>query len=246
MAFDAGDKSFLTKSLLLTWAGISVLAVVVGPLVAGFALRNTLKDIVNELRSPNLGFLGAQSGDTPVVLVGGSLMFRAGKGAVVWQATPPVSPSTKVIQYSVTPDYQVASIAVKAKPDSDPNDDNPAPASDGKLSSDLFRVDVPNGTTWEVDEFTDASDQPVASITPVSGDIVLKLLDTSGFLCPQGNKNVRILYGKQSDCSDAVNFTKVSLTVTANGVTQANGTLVCVDLNNKPNHCRIVFRGPAS
>lgn len=187
---------------------------------------------------------GPNSGDTPVVLVGASITFKAESG---W------TQDSTTQDYFASPDNAVSAIAIKSKPAADTGDD-PDP-TDNQPSSDLFRVNVMNGTSWEIDEYATnpniSAGTPfeVASITSAAAgnNINLHKVDETGYFC-QDKKGNRISFGRKPDCSDAEQFTfsnvSFKVTATATNLTEASGTLNCVDLNNHPGQCKIAFRTP--
>jgi hypothetical protein len=221
MALPEEDRKLITKRIF----GIAAATGIVTAAIGGYVAFRAAVAAANR-----------SGGDTPVVLVGDSMIFRAGTSP--WQTDSPT-------EYHVSPSYPVAAIAIKAKSNDDP--DTP-PSSDGDIQSDRLRFDISSGSTWEIDEFVQGSTQPVAALTPQGNAIYLDLKDTSGFLCPVNNaagtaiKEVR--YGHVSDCSDHIQFSSISLTISVSGQPQAQGTLNCIDQNNQPGICRIVFRGP--
>jgi hypothetical protein len=180
-------------------------------------------------------FAAAGSGDTPIVIIGGSLTFKAGDKNVAWA-------SDSATQYHVSPSYALAAIVVKAK--STPDSGDTPVGDDSSPKTDRLVVDLSGATSWEIDEYTKASgDSPVVAITssPSSNNINLVLKDQNGFFC--ANKQMkRITYGVNQSCSDpnnTISFAKVSVSVN----NQEIGILDCIDQNNNPGICRIVFRG---
>jgi hypothetical protein len=218
MAMTAEERSFVTTAIVSVAGGLAVLGV-------GFE--------VLERKAAPVPF--AISGDTPVVLVGGSMTFKAGDQSYAWQKDSDT-------EYHISPDYAVMSIAVKAKSTKEDSDD--PVASDSEAASDVVRLGV-NGATWEIDEFTSASDKAVVSLTQRGNAIYLDLLDTNGSLCFAGTKMKRVKYSPTKTCpaTNTYIFSQVSLMVRANGQMQASGTLNCIDGNNTGGTCRIVFRG---
>lgn len=200
-----------------------------------------------------LGFAAATPGDTPVVLIGGSVTFKAGArySALTWQQVG------NTAEYFVSPNYEVSAIALKNYSDDD-GSDNPTPR-DANPAKDKIHVDISNVNTWEMDVYArnnaSGTEAQVASLTPVQNssntEIHLKLVGT-GYLCPNGT-NIRIKYSQTSPtCSDpptAYTLTRIDLLIdNGSGVTTPSGTLRCVDDSATPTvgHCRIVFRGPSS
>jgi hypothetical protein len=198
----------------------------------------------------------APSGDTPVVLVGGSIIFKAANKAdptYYWQQ------DTQYKAYHAIPHYPVASVAIKRTATSGDTGD------DQDRTTDVIRVDLSGTPFWEIDEFSQASptSNPVVSITPDGNYIDVKVIDypnanpsVTGFLCPQNtstNPN-KLKYTTNSDCSDnpstdpKAKLAGMSLLVTTPDATgkpqvQTFGTLSCLDSATAANGtCKIVFR----
>lgn len=212
------DKKFVTQRFFL-WGSFFVLA---SSLVAAFLLGGS----VGAIRSLFVKTAGA-SGDTPVVLIGGSLKFQARDTSYPWKMDTPTT-------YHVSPNYPVQSIVIKAKQVGTSGDDDDP-------TTDQLRANVSNATSWEVDEFITqqgAPDLQVASLTSLGYEINLTALN--GYLCSGGTT---ISYGQQPGCVDQVVVSKVTLTVTEGDGPQQWGSINCVDSNNNPGKCRIVFRG---
>jgi hypothetical protein len=189
----------------------------------------------------------APSGDTPVVLVGGSLTFKAGDKGLVWVED---IPNTK---YHVIPSSTIVSIALKATAGDDPTDD--PVGDDGDSTTDLIRTQVTGSTQWEIDEYVAVAPSNVpfkaASLMPKGNSISLSLVG-SGWLCPNGTLK-KITYSPTKSCPnpapspDPVTFSSASLAVTevvgGAAPTVETGSLMCLDTDNPSRKCRIVFRG---
>lgn len=246
------ERSFLTQRVILV--GLSILAVaglLFGAFFAGGS-RTGIRLLFSRAAANSAGGL-----DTPVVLVGGSLSFKAGsqKGTLQW--TPVPGCSTPCTEYFLDPGYPVSTIALKNSSDDDPNDPNDPPAApDNNPAKDKIRVDISNASTWEIDEYTSVNsvDTQVALIKPSAAgttEIHVKFLaGAPGGLCLTRSK--RIMYSPTGACpasgpvTDAVTFSKVTLQIdNGSNVTTSSGSLSCVDDSSKPTlgHCRIVFRG---
>jgi hypothetical protein len=224
MTFTTEDRSFITRTVALTGIGT---VVVLGGL--GLILATTA-------RQPKAEKLLA-AGDTPVVLVGGTLTFNAGDNTYPW--TPVSGPP-----FQMTPNYAIKAIVVKQDK-----------SSSGDNGADKLRVDVSNAASWEVDEYISVAgaDERVASITGVAtppntaSPIYLNLV--TGYLCPGSAPITVITYGIAAGCPappaapapDPIKFSKVSITV--NGQPQPTATLACYDASDPQGQCRIVFRG---
>lgn len=213
----AEEKQFITQRIALVGLGVLVLG---STLVGAFFLGGSVKAI----RTLFLKVTPAATGDTPLVLVGASLNFIARDATYPWL-------QDSATTYHMSPNYPVKTIVIKAKSD-DP---------EGDPTTDRLRADVSNAASWEVDEFItqpDGSAAKVASITSMGYQINLA---ATGTLCPGGST---ISYGRNPGCVDAITFNSVSLTVTTQGgATVTWGTIKCVDSNNTPGKCKIVFRG---
>ena len=223
------DKSYLTK-----W-------------FVGTALVSTL--LVGGLLFTEIYLLmraNGPSGDTPVVLIGDSMIFKATDKdrTYQWRAV------TANKEYTAVPTYSIETIALKQKTGSD-NDD---PVSDdGDTTSDLFGVGVSAASSWKIDEYANDSDiNPVVTISLAQGGLTmdLKVNDspTPGYLCPVKGHLWRLQYGQQPNCSDAGSFKfyKAILTVTTNGQAESPQILPCTNRNGSKGKCRIVLRGPTS
>lgn len=208
----------------------------------------------------------APSGDTPVVLVGGSIVFKAAKKAdptYYWQQ------DTQYKAYHAIPHYPVTSIAIKktTTPADTPDPSGDASTADDQdRTTDVIRVDLSDTPAWEIDEFSQASptSNPVVSITPDGNYIAVKVIDypnatppVTGFLCPIPKKTNttpnRLKYTTNPDCSDDsptdanAKLAGVSLMVTTKDVTgkpqvQTFGSLSCLDTAASPGTCKLAFR----
>jgi hypothetical protein len=191
----------------------------------------------------------APSGDTPVVLVGGSLTFKAGDKSYAWVEDTPNA------KYHISPAYPIVSVALKTTAGGDPSD---APvADDSDATTDLIRTQLTASTQWKIDEYVIVAPSTTAvvaaSLTQQGSSIYLTLPPkATGWLCP--NKTLKkIIYSPTQSCPattptpDPVSFSNVGLTVTdtVNGVvqTEETGNLNCLDTNSVSGECRIVFRG---
>jgi hypothetical protein len=226
MTMTTEERSFVTTAIFSVAVGLSFLGTGLGVGIAYLEKKATAQF--------------ANSGDTPVVLVGGTLTFKAGDKTYPWV------PDTQYTTFHVSPTYAVATIVIKARAGSDPND-NPV-GDDSDSTTDLFRIDVFNSTSWEIDEFI-SDGTKVATITPQGNSIYLTR-NGPGYLCPDPNGNLKkISYSQTPSCPGTpVSFSKISFTVTdtINGALQtvASGTLNCIDSTGSPGTCRIAFRGP--
>lgn len=225
------ERQFVTKSFFAVALGVAALGAATFAIFLHYASTGRLfayRPVAN-------------SGDTPVILVGGSMIFKSGsKNSPAWV------PVTGGQDYYLTPNYDISEIVVKMIASDDGGDGHDA--GDANTHTDKLRVDISAASTWEVDAYAQSDDQhAVVSITPrenSSGqtEIHLVRLDTSqgATLCPNGSLK-RIKYGHTADCSDRVVFSKIELKVDS----QSRGTITCIDDAAKLlGRCRIVFRGP--
>jgi hypothetical protein len=228
MTFAVEDRSFITRALAITGL-ITGLGVVVA--LGWLILARTSPP--PRLEKPTLN-----SGDTPVVLVGGSLTIKAGDTSYPWTL---VSGMT----YQTTPNYPVKTIVLKTVASGNSDD-----------GSDKLKIDVSNASSWEIDEYIQGTDSDVkaASITGVetapNSASPIYLQPTSGYLCPvQSAAPITSLkYSLTSGCPDPVppapdpiKFSKVSITI--NNQPFPTGTLACYDSSDPKGTCRIVLRG---
>jgi hypothetical protein len=180
-------------------------------------------------------------GDTPVVLVGGSLRFKAGRGAAgdAWQQV------TQYKEYFYPASYQVKVIVLKNKPIS--NGDNPDP-DDSDQTTDKTAVPISDPTAWRIDLFTSASpSNPVAHLVPQANgkEIHIILDDPNGSLCPKGNPIKRVNYESSGNCTNKKpKFSQIKITV--NGQPPPSplpSTLTCQDAMGDPQgKCKFVLR----
>ena len=206
--------------------------------------KNTIRNFVLMLAGTlTLGYLVAaltgspiaadrgpfRPGDTPVVLVGGSLRFKAGRAAAgnAWQQV------TQYKDYHYPANYKVKFIVVKISPD--PHGDGPD-GDDTNAATDKLRVDISNASSWQVDAYIATSTDPVASLKLAADGMIH--LTGNGNLCPFGTPIKRIFYS--TDCSsEAVKFSQINITVNNNPA----GTLSCLDGMGDPlGQCKIVLR----
>jgi hypothetical protein len=193
---------------------------------------------------------GGGDGDSPVVIIGGSLTFKAPYNN--WTA------STTDTGYTVDPQYQIGTIAVKARSDpdpaaptdgSDPNKDRP---DDHKAKTDAISVDVSHANSWEVDEYTATdTDLSIPSVvitslpstsSPPSYPIKLAL-KSGASLCPTSNKRLGYRDATSATCPDPnIVFTMVRIKLDTGAGLKDAGILGCFDKNGKEGICRVVFR----
>jgi hypothetical protein len=233
MMLESSDKSFLVKKLVLVSSVTAVLAVLADVGIEHLMVANPAVPAVRVLMTP--------SGDTPVVLVGDSIIFKAPVVNQTWQTTGSAT------QYYDAPSTPVATIAIKS--DSSQAESDP--------TSDKMSLGIAGAVTWDVDEYAkDKTATPsveflVASINyqaSANNNINLTLKDGAGHLC-LSNSNTVLTYGRAADCSDFKNFqlTRATLTATTSNGSQASGTFSCADMAGtvpSPGKCKVAFRGP--
>jgi hypothetical protein len=244
MTLSLEDLKLVTKRFALVGGGFFVLG--------GVGLFVGFKFLESKIATTGHG------GDTPVVLVGGSMTFKAD----AYQTPQAWLTYTANKEYYVSPNYQISTIVLKAVvgPDNDTTG-----SGDANSSTDKIRVDVSNADTWEIDEYTVASgNTPVVKIAPKQNgsitEIHLYLLDAGGMLCPVNQNNVRIRYSPTTSCPApppsagttppvAPIFSQVSIRLNndlaSDGVTpQPTATLNCIDSTGDPTgKCKIVLKG---
>lgn len=181
-----------------------------------------------------LGVPFGGKGDSPVVLVGGSLIFRAHINP--WL---PVSAT----EYSVSPGSSVKTIVVKAKPAKD-TENGGNTGDDNDATTDEIRVDVSQATTWQIDEYVGGA---VVTTLSLNADGTIHLVQTgSGSLCPTDGKQKNKIEFKDAGCKTPASFAQVSISATypaqQGPQTITLGNLACVDENLNQGNCRIVLR----
>ena len=216
---ESPDRSYLTK----WFVAIALLTAA----VVGLLLTRS-----DHMYSDHMYIAPAPSGDTPVVLVGGSMTFAAKSP---WKSITPLQ------EYSVDPQYDISKIVIKRIADDGSGDTKP--------NSDKFRVDVSLADAWEIDAFANIYRQDgitfdevkVASIAPKanSTEIHLVRLDASNTaqFCDDGAGNIK--FGRTAKCSEKLGFSRIELQV--NG--QVSASINCLDDAAKAiGKCRIVLR----
>jgi hypothetical protein len=175
-------------------------------------------------------------GDTPVVLIGGTVTVKVGStnNREKWKQS-----SGKYLAKSAFP---IVLIVLKntASQDSDDNHRD----DDEDLKTDRQRIDVSSAKSWQVDVFAQASDTtPIISITSGS-NIQLALANSSGALCKDTKRRTAYSTDKGCTASGKSNATFAKAVVTVDGTVPPNGTLTCTDPSQGPGKCRVVFRYP--
>jgi hypothetical protein len=176
------------------------------------------------------------SGDTPVVLIGGSLTVQESSTDSKQTWGPHGN------GYRASSPHAVAEIALKKdyKPN---NHDDSHRGDDDDTSKDMGSpIPVTSAAPWSVKLYAKEKNDAVLliEVSPPGTDYLLTLLDQSGSLCPDPvtKSPRRMEYFLNSSCSGEAHFDRAEVTTNV-------GTpppLTCVDSNNQPGMCRIVFR----
>ncbi len=210
-----------------------------GLVVGSFSLAAVLVllyGIVKVVRHPFVGY----GGDTPVVLIGGSLTIQEGStdSTQTW--------GTYGNGYRASSPHAVTEIALK-------NDYRPKDHKDSHRDDDDNRstdmgtpIPVTSTASWKVELFAKESNNNAVlliSSDPPGTDYQLTLLDQGGRLCPDPDapkSERRKVYYLDSKCTVEAHFDKAIVTTNVG----TSPPLTCVDSNNEPGYCRIVLRYP--
>jgi hypothetical protein len=181
----------------------------------------------------------AHPGDTPVVLIGGSLIVKhASKDKnQKWN-------SKNSREYHTTLTHPIASIALKKY--AHPDNDDDYRADDEDPDTDLQHIDVPSAASWKVDIYAQTSDKhPTISIASgTRSDVRLILENQAGSLCEHSKRRIAYSLDPGGTESGQRNATLAKAVVSLDG--NVAGTLNSIDLkSNTPGICRIVFRYPS-
>jgi hypothetical protein len=175
-------------------------------------------------------------GDTPVVLIGGTVTAKVGSknNREKWKQ--------KSGKFLAKSEFPIALIVLKNTAPEDSGDNHKD--DDDDTNTDRQRIDVSGAKSWQVDVFAQASDTtPIISITSGS-DIQLALVNSSGALCKDTRRRTAYSTDKGCTASGKRNATFAKAVVTVDGAVPPNGTLTCTDPSQGPGKCRIVFRYP--
>jgi hypothetical protein len=177
----------------------------------------------------------ADSGDTPVILIGGSVVVKHGSK----DATQRWSPRNHG-EYHTSLKHPIASIALKKNAHPDHDDDHRADDTDP--ATDMERIDIPLAASWKVDIYEKNSDTHSAiSIASATGpSIVLTLEDQDGRLHEHSKRRIAYSFDPGRAESGLKDATITKAVVSVDG--KVAGTLSPIDLSNTPGICRIVFR----
>jgi hypothetical protein len=181
----------------------------------------------------------AHPGDTPVVLIGGSLIVKHGSRDKnqKWD-------SKNSSEYHTSLTHPIASIALKKYAHPDHDDDHRA--EDLDPDTDLERIDIPSAASWKVDIYEQNSDKhsAISIASARSLDVRLTLENRAGSLCEHSKRRIAYSIEPGRTESGQRNATLAKAVVSFNG--NVAGTLNSLDLkSNTPGICRIVFRYPA-
>ena len=176
------------------------------------------------------------SGDTPVVIIGGSVTVKHGSKDMVqtWH-------SRHSGEYHTASTYPIASIALKKHALPDHDDDHRA--DDLDPDTDLERIDIPSAASWKVDIYDQNSDKAsaISIASTTSRGVLLTLENEAGSLHQDSMR--RIAYSIHPTRTEAglKDATLTKAVVSVDG--KIAGTLSSIDLkSNTPGICRIVFR----
>jgi hypothetical protein len=180
----------------------------------------------------------AHSGDTPVVLIGGSLIVKHGSKDKnqKWN-------SENSSEYHTTLPHPIASIALKKY--AHPDNDDDYRADDEDPNTDLQRIDVPAAASWKVDIYAQNSDKhsAISIASAKSLDVLLALENQAGSLSEHSKRRIAYSIDPGRTESGQRNATLAKAVVSFDG--NVAGTLNSIDLkSNTPGICRIVFRYP--
>ena len=125
--------------------------------------------------------------DSPVVVVGGSMIFKVGAKDpnAAWQKI------NERQEYHTVSTYPVRAIVIKSS--AEPDDDDHHRGDDLNAETDKHGFSVPAGTSFHIDVFTVGSGaKPAASISSTDGEnIRLKNLISGATLHPSGSDDER-------------------------------------------------------
>jgi hypothetical protein len=207
-------------------------------LVRSFYLAAVLALLFGTFKLIQHFFFAGHGGDTPVVLIGGSVTVKQGSTDSAQNWSPHGN------GYKTTSAYPIASIALKQKSADDGtdghNDDDDDPTSDQKA------VPVSSAVGWNVGLYTDEGNPgPNLVITYVPGsDIQLTLGEYGGSLCPPNKPGRRIRYIKGNCKADPNGEQKYTFAYAIVNTNIGATTLTCADSRGTKNRCRIVIRYP--
>ena len=189
--------------------------------------------------------------DTPVILIGDSMRFKAGAQTPggAWTETDPNTVYTMQLTSPIT------TVALEQNSKGDDNDNsNPG---DNDSTNDAVNLTDSNVTLWTIDVFTvPPSDTatPSVSLSVTNGTavaptttITVTRKDTNGKLCKESLQRVEFSPDsckKDGTAHTRPKFDHVNVTVTKASSVQWSATYTCLDQNKQKGKCRIVLRQP--
>ena len=178
------------------------------------------------------------SGDTPVILIGGSVVVKHGSKDTSQRWVPKHSGG-----YHTTLAHPIASIVLKKY--AHPDHDDEHRVDDMDPETDLERIDIPSAASWKVDIYEQNSDDhsaiSIASDTNLG--VLLTLEDQGGSFSEHSKRRIAYTIDSGNSESGLKDAKIAKAVVTVDG--KVAGTLHPVDLkSNTPGICRIVFRYP--
>jgi hypothetical protein len=176
------------------------------------------------------------SGDTPVVIIGGSVVVKHGSK----DTSQRWHPGNKS-EYHTASTHRIASIALKKHALPDQDDDHRA--DDLDPDTDLERIDIPSAASWKVDiyEQNSGKDSAISISSADNLGILLTLENRAGSFCESSKRRVAYSIDPGRTESGLKNAKIAKAVVSVDG--KVAGTLHPIDLkSNTPGICRIVFR----
>ena len=182
-----------------------------------------------------IAFFVADSGDTPIVLIGGSMSFEQqskSKPQQTWEER-----DDKTGYYTAGRD-PINLIVIKKKKSDDPGD----------TSSDKVPYPIPDKATWSVQLFTQnlGSDQAAVTVSPESGTnyVDITINPQRGIFCMDKKAKPNTVYFNDSgscpkppDADPKTHFTKMTVKIGGTSDTQ-----ICSDPDLGNYNCKVVFR----
>jgi hypothetical protein len=177
------------------------------------------------------------SGDTPVILIGGSVVVKHGSKDTNQRWVPKHSG-----EYHTTVAHPIASIVLKKYAHPDLDDEHRVDDMDPE--TDLEQIDIPSAASWKVDIYEQNSDNSAISIASAANlGILLTLENPAGSFSKHSERRIAYSIDLGRTESGLKNAKIAKAVVTVDG--KVAGTLHPVDLkSNTPGICRIVFRYP--
>jgi hypothetical protein len=176
------------------------------------------------------------SGDTPVVLIGGSVVVKHGSRDTTqrWH-------QRNKSEYHAATTHPIASIALKKHALPDHDDDHRA--DDLDVDTDLERINIPSTASWKVDIYDQNSDKAsaISIASTTSSGVLLTLENEAGSLHEDSMRRIAYSIHPTRTEKGLKDATLTKAVVSVDG--KIAGTLSSIDLkSNTPGICRIVFR----